>query len=165
MPRKIFKKLFPVNPSHRYHRWFSAWAHASIWHFNRRTVARAFAVGLFSAFIPIPGQMVLAAGLAIIFRANLPVSAALVWVTNPLTFPALFFTAYKFGAWIMQTHLETFDFELTLNWLFTELQDRWQPFLVGCFATGALVGALGYISVMIYWRLYVLNVRRRRRRL
>jgi uncharacterized protein (DUF2062 family) len=48
-------------------------------------------VGLFCAFIPVPFQMLLAAPSAIIFSANLPVSIALVWITNPITMPPIFF--------------------------------------------------------------------------
>ena len=41
--------------------------------------------------LPIPGQMFIAVALAIIFTANLPISFALIFVTNPLTMPAVFY--------------------------------------------------------------------------
>lgn len=130
----------------------------NLWHLNRRSVSRAVAVGLFCAFVPIPGQMILAAALAIILRANIPISVLLVWISNPITMPALFYTAYKFGAMLLDVQLQHFQFEFSLNWLFTELQDRWQPFLVGCLCSGALTGAIGYGLVQIYWRWYVSRV-------
>ena len=129
----------------------------NLWHMRRRSVAGACAIGLFCAFIPIPFQMVLAAGLAIIFRCNLPISVVLVWVTNPITMPALFFMAYKIGAFLTDTHLGPFDFELSLNWLFTELRERWKPFLVGCLFAGTTAGLFGFIVVRILWRIRVVS--------
>lgn len=162
MPKKLFKKLFPQLDRYKDHYSLAMFGFAgkdpNLWHLNRRSVARAFAVGFFCAFIPIPGQMIIAAGLAIIFRANIPISVILVWVTNPITIPAIFYTAYKFGAILLDVNLEPFQFEFSLNWLFTELQDRWQPFLVGCLCSGALAGAVGYGIIQLYWRLYVSNV-------
>ncbi len=135
----------------------------NLWHLNRRSVAGACAIGLFCAFIPLPFQMVIAAGLAIIFRCNLPISVVLVWVTNPITMPALFFLAYKVGTWITNVNLGPFDFELSLNWLFIELRDRWRPFLIGCLFMGSLSAVLGYVSARIFWRFYVLSFWKKRR--
>ena len=162
MPKKLFRKLFPQIEGFKDSSSLSIFGHAgrdpNLFHINRRSVARAFAIGLFTAFVPIPAQMVIAAGLAIIFRANIPISVILVWVTNPITVPAIFYSAYKLGTIIMDVHLEPFQFEFSLNWLFTELQDRWQPFLVGCLCGGALAGAFGYGFVQLYWRFYVSRV-------
>ena len=160
MPRRFLNKLFPDHTIRKDKSFgiFGELIHdKNLWHMNRRSVAGAFAIGLFSAFIPIPFQMLLAAGLAIIFRCNLPISVALVWVTNPITMPPLFFLAYKVGTWLTNVHLGPFEFELSLNWLFTELRDRWRPFLVGCLFMGTLSGLLGYITTRIIWRLYVIS--------
>ena len=162
MPRKLLKKIFPNLDSIRSNQSLEIFGHAgrepNLWHLNRRSVSRAVAVGLFCAFVPIPGQMILAAAFAIILRANIPISVILVWISNPLTMPALFYTAYKFGAMLLDVQLQPFQFEFSLNWLFTELQDRWQPFLVGCLCSGALVSAIGYGLVQAYWRWYVSKV-------
>ena len=64
-------------------------------------VARAMAVGLFAAFIPIPLQMLLAAVLAITVRGNMPIAISLVWLTNPITMPVVFICTYMTGAWLM----------------------------------------------------------------
>ena len=160
MPRKFLKKYFSKqkfkdDPSFSI---FGEFIHdQNLWHMRRRSVAGACAIGLFSAFIPIPFQMVLAAGLAIIFRCNLPISVALVWVTNPITIPPLFFLAYKIGTILTDTHLGPFDFELSLNWMFTELRERWKPFLVGCLFTGTVAGLFGFIVARVLWRIRVVS--------
>ena len=168
MPKKLLKRLFPNLNALRNDRSMEIFGHAgrepNLWHLNRRSVARAVAVGLFCAFVPIPGQMIVAAALAIIVRANIPISVILVWVSNPLTMPMLFYTTYKFGTLILDVQLQPFQFEFSLNWLFTELQDRWQPFLVGCLCSGALVAAIGYASISIYWRWYVSQVWTKRKK-
>ena len=129
----------------------------NLWHMRRRSVAGACAIGLFCAFLPIPFQMLIAAGLAIIFRCNLPISIALVWVTNPITIPPLFFLAYKVGTFLTGSNLGPFEFELTFNWLFTELRERWKPFLVGCLFTGTVAGLFGFIVARVLWRIRVVS--------
>lgn len=62
-----------------------------------------FAVGVFTSFLPLPGQMVIAALLALWLRCNLPLSIILVWISNPITMPAIFYSTYKLGAWILGT--------------------------------------------------------------
>ena len=160
MPRRFLNKLF-ADHSIRDGKSFGIFGEfihdGNLWHMNKRSVAGACSIGLFSAFIPIPFQMLLAAGLAIIFRFNLPISVALVWVTNPITMPPLFFLAYKVGTWLTDVHPGPFEFELSLNWLFTELRGRWRPFLAGCLFVGSLSGMVGYISARIFWRIHVIS--------
>ena len=166
MPRKLLRKFFSRHDFRKEKSigMFGELLHdRNLWHMNRRSVSVACAVGLFCAFIPIPFQMVLAAGIAIIFRCNLPISVALVWITNPITMPPLFFLAYKVGTWITDVNLGPFEFELSLNWLFTELRERWRPFLAGCLFMGTLSGLIGFISARVAWRVYVVTFWKRRR--
>ena len=106
MPRKLIKRYLPDHKKireHKHLRFLGALLHdPNILHLNRRSVSGAFSLGLFVAFIPVPFQMVLSALGAIFFRVNLPIAVGLVWVTNPLTMPPLFYFAYKVGTWILQ---------------------------------------------------------------
>ncbi len=170
MPRKLIKRWFPN--LHRVRTYkslqlFGSLLHnPNLWHLNRRSVAGAFAVGLFTAFIPMPFQMVLAAAIAVAFRVNLPIAVVLVWVSNPFTMPPLFFTAYKLGQWVLDTTVREFHFEPSLNWLMTDFISVWQPFLLGCLLLGAGSALIGYTGIRLYWRCIVvkkLAIRRRKR--
>ena len=166
MPRKFLKQFFNKKflEEDKSLSIFGELIHdQNLWHMRRRSVAGACAIGLFCAFIPIPFQMLLAAGLAIIFRCNLPISVALVWVTNPITMPPLFFLAYKVGTFLTETNLGPFEFELSFNWLFTELRERWKPFLVGCLFTGTVAGLFGFILARVLWRIRVISFWNRRK--
>src|SRR5260370_18162640 len=58
------------------------------WAFRRLSVTRAFALGLFIAFIPptpLPGHLVTRVTLGLLFRLNLPALFATVSVPNPFT--------------------------------------------------------------------------------
>ncbi len=159
MPRKFIKRFLP-NPDtlkeHKHLRLFGKWIHdPNLWHLHRRNVATAFSVGLFCAFIPVPFQMVLAAAGAILFRANLPLSVVLVWTSNPITMPPLFYGAYKLGAWLMNWPIEEFEFELSFAWISNSLQYYWQPFLLGCLVAGVATAILSNLMIRGFWRLSV----------
>jgi uncharacterized protein (DUF2062 family) len=161
MPRKFLKRFFPAPEQIRSHeslRFLGALLHdANLWHLNRRSVAGAFAVGLFVCFIPVPMQMALAAIVAVIFRVNLPISVSLVWVTNPLTMPVLFYFAYVAGVLVLGVELEPFAFEFSADWLFLELGTRWRPFLLGCLIMASLSSLLGFVLVRLLWRLHLVK--------
>ena len=128
-----------------------------LWHFNRRSVAGAVAIGLFCCYIPFPLQMVQAALLAVFFRVNLPISISTVWITNPFTIPPMFYLAYLVGAITLGVDIEPFAFQFSLDWIFLELGARWRPFLLGCLIMASLCATLGFITVRLLWRLHLLK--------
>ena len=163
MPRKFFQRFLPHPKTIKENRTlqiFGDWLHEpNLWHLNRRSVAGAFAVGLFFAWVPVPFQMVLAAGAAIWFGTNLPLSVALVWITNPVTITPMFYFAYTVGTWIIGQPVADFSFELTFDWLLNEMSSSWKPFLVGCFTLASLSSLIGYLSINWIWRYSVMNRR------
>ena len=106
--------------------------------------------------------MLLAALIAIACRANLPISVMLVWISNPVTIPAIFYFTYKVGALLLDVPRATFQFELSWTWIQDELTLLWRPFLLGCFVTGLFSALVGAVSVHVLWRVNV--VRRWRKR-
>ena len=167
MPRKFFKRFMPSHTEVKEHRYLQIFGKAlhepDLWHINRRSMAGAFAVGLFFAWVPMPLQMVMAAAAAILFRTNLALSVALVWITNPVTIPPMFYFAYLVGTWVIGQPPQDFAFELSFEWLTSELASSWKPFLTGCFilATGSSI--IGYITISQIW-IYAVKKQRSRGR-
>jgi uncharacterized protein len=168
MPRKFFKKIMPDPYSVREHKCVKIFGsllnNINLWHFNRRSLSGAAFVGFFCAFMPIPFQMFLAACLAILFSTNLPLSVSIVWITNPVTMPPMFYFAYVVGREILDTPPQPFSFDPTFEWLSTMLGQIWQPFLLGCFICGICSGLIAYLFVQLIWRFLVIRRFRNRHR-
>lgn len=124
----------------------------NLWHLNRKSISMAFAVGLFFAWVPTPTQMAFAAAAAIYFRSNLPISVALVWVTNPLTMPPLFYFAYQVGLTVLNQPAQP---DFSLDSVLSGLGDIWQPFLLGCFILGVISSTAGYFGMKAFWAYHV----------
>ncbi len=161
MPKKLAQRWMPNHKTIREHRslrCFGCLLHDSaLWHLSRHSLAKACFVGLFCAMLPIPFQMIVAAAGAIWLRANLPISVALVWLTNPLTMPPIFYIAYKLGGWLLQLPEQDFHFEASWDWAMHSMLMIWQPFLLGCLVMGLLSGLLGYVAIHWSWRVTVMR--------
>ena len=140
-----------------------------LWRFNRRSVPRGVALGLFTG-IAIPfAHSPIAALSAVLVRANVPVAIVTTWTSNPATwalmFPAAFWISSMLG---FHADMHTFRFMLEhdvpmaqwAKWLFSAAAPA---LLAGLFTLATLVASIGYMAAALVWRLMV--VRRRRRRL
>jgi len=167
MPRNLIKRFLPhpdTIKKNRFMQIFGPVIHEpQLWHLTRHSVEKAFLVGLFFAFWPVPFQMILAAGGAILIRANLPLSVALVWITNPITMPVLFGMAYLVGVAILGQSATQFEFELSWQWLESNLSNWWQPFLLGCAVCAVVSSLLGYIAIKYFWRWHIIKAWHERR--
>lgn len=168
MPRKLFKKYMPDQHRLRSHRslsWLGEHLHdPNLWHLTRKSVSRAFLVGIFCAFLPIPGQMVVAALLAFLLTSNLAISIGLVWLTNPLTMPPIFYTTYRLGAWLLDSGVkDSSAFSWELSTLHTELAAIWWPLLLGSVLTGIVLSIMGYFAVQRFWVWHVNHNWRKRK--
>jgi len=74
-------------------------ANPKLWHWSRRGVAAGVAVGLFIGLLIPVAQILIAAAVAVLLRVNLPVAVASTLITNPLTFPPIYYAAYHLGVW------------------------------------------------------------------
>lgn len=167
MPKEMMKRWMP-NPDrlrqHKHLRIFARWlGDPNLWHLNRRSAAGAFAIGLFIAWVPVPFQMVLAAGMAILCRVNLPISVALVWITNPLTMPPMFYFAYYLGAHLLGVPAVDFEISFSWGWLRSVMATIGEPFLLGCALMALGSSLVGYLSIRLLWRYSVVRKRGTRR--
>lgn len=109
------------------------------------------------AFVPLPSQMIMSAGLAIACGVNLPLSVALVWVSNPITMPVLFYFAYKVGAWVMHVPPQPFHFELSWEFILHQMNTIGPPFLLGCLICGVVSAIVGFFGIKALWRYSVVR--------
>ncbi|WP_217450845.1 DUF2062 domain-containing protein [Vogesella oryzae] len=136
-----------------------------LWSVQRRNVAKAVAVGLFSGLMPGPTQMLTAGLLALLFRINLPVALICTLYTNPFTYLPLYFLAFRLGLLLLgQQATATMpvmpdgawhDIALWGPQLLHWLTQYGKPLLLGVPALGLALALAGYLAVMLCWRLAV----------
>ena len=135
-----------------------------LWQLNRRSTARAAAVGIFCSMIPVPFQMLVATAISIYIGCNVPIAVAMCWITNPLTMGPIFFGAYKVGAWILGMPAHAERFEISLDWLLTTFAGIWPPLVLGCALIGIAGAVFGFYGIHLAWRVAVVREWRSRRR-
>jgi len=157
MPKQLIKRWMPDQQTLKQHKHLRLFGNllldANLWHLNRRSAAGAFAVGLFMAWVPVPFQMLLAAGGAILCRVNLPLSVALVWLSNPFTMPPLFYGAYLVGCQLLGHPMQQIEIEFTWQWLASVFQTVAPPLLLGSLVLALLSSLLGYALIRTFWRI------------
>ena len=167
MPRKFLKRYLPTAADIRANRsleFLGARLHdPNLWHLNRRSVSVAAAVGGFCAFIPLPVQMPCAAMASLMLRSNVPLAVALVWISNPITIPPMFFFAYQVGAWLLSWPDNAVSFEFSFAWFADQVGHIWQPLLLGSALCSLALGGLLYVIVRVLWRMRVVHRWRKRR--
>ena len=136
----------------------------NLFHLNRHSVSLAVFFGVFLAFLPLPGQMILAALAALWVRCNLPIAVALVWITNPLTMSPIYFFTYQLGRKLLDAPAVSAPVELSWGWVAEEFALIWKPLLLGSLLTGFVLGGLSYIAMQLYWRWHVTHSWEKRRR-
>ena len=144
--------------------------HSEFWRFTRRSVPRGVAAGLFvGVFLLIPGvQIVGSALLSIPFRANIPVAAAMTFLTNPATTPFLILASLEIGSFLgFRTDIASCyalresgaGFGEWFAWLFSDAA----PALVsGLFIIGTAAALVGYLLSVLIWRWWTARKWKRR---
>jgi uncharacterized protein (DUF2062 family) len=156
MSKRFFRRFVPS--PHRIRRErslriFGTLLHApDLWHLNRGSVSRAFAIGFFWALVPMPFQTIPAAASALLWRANLALAVGLTWISNPLTLAPLMYGGYRLGRLVLHRAPPPPGFEPTLEWLRTNMAEAWLPLYTGTLMIGVAMAAIGYWGVQVLWK-------------
>lgn len=168
MPRRLLQRYMPHPETLKRNRSLRFMNHViaspSLWVLSRRSVSNAFMVGLFCALLPIPFQMVLAASGAWLLRCNLPLSIGLVWLTNPLTMPFIFYWNYRLGAWLLDAPARHVPDQLSTRWIAAQMMDILPVLFLGSMVSAVAIGLASNILLRLLWRWQVSRSWRRRTR-
>ena len=138
------------------------WA-SELWRVTRRSVPAGVAVGLFvGIFLMVPGlQIVGAALLAVPFRANIPIAAAMTFVSNPATTPFFIIAAIDVGNRLgFHADLAAFD-RLSAarapmrDWFAWTLSDAAPALVSGLTIIGLAFAFAGFFVSLVVWRLWI----------
>ncbi len=126
--------------------------YAYLWHASWESVARGVAVGLFTGIVPLVSfQTLMAIGLSILIRANLPIALLVSWISNPLTILPLAYFTYYVGDWVLGHSYPSQAIHLNWPININNMQMLWStfgiPFLVGLPIVAIGAAILGYLIV------------------
>lgn len=117
--------------------------------FNRKNVAKAFFIGIFIAFIPMPMQMFAVLLVAPFVVFNIPIAFTLCWITNPLTMPVIYYIEYITGAYFLDIHVE--NVVLTVEWFTNNFSKIFIPLYYGAFFYSTLFASITYLLINFFW--------------
>lgn len=146
-------------------------ARPELWRYNRRSVPRGIAVGLFvGIFAMIPGvQIVGAALMCVPFRGNVPLAAGATLLSNPATTPFILLAALWLGSFLgLDADLATFQALIDRGagvgeWATWLLSSAAPALVLGLLAIAVVSAVTGYLAAVLLWRWW--TARRRRLRL
>ena len=122
-----------------------------LWKWNKKSIAKAFAIGLFCAFLPVPIHMLLAGILAVAFSANIMLSLLIVWVNNPITIVPIIYFTYKLGASIIGLEIDP-EFEFSFGYLMANFWSATLALWIGGLITSIVASSLGYFSIISIYK-------------
>ncbi|MFC0588061.1 DUF2062 domain-containing protein [Novosphingobium aquiterrae] len=167
------RRRAPTRESLEANRFVRPFAHrvlrSDLWRFNRRSVPRGIALGLFVGILIPFAHSAVAALTAVFVRANVPVAIAATWTSNPATWVIIFPAAYEIGEVLL--HLdrmtgvapisETMQ-QTQTDHLLQSLTGKGLETAFGLFVIATVLAAAGYLASGLVWRLMVARKRRAR---
>lgn len=148
-----------------------------LWRMSRRGVALGMSLGVFFGLLVPIAQIPLAAGAAMVLRANVPTAIASTLVTNPFTFGPVYFAAWRLGTFVLgepglplpatampDAVPEVRPGETWLARAWRHVTGVGKPLAVGLSILAVLIGLLTYAVVSGIWYLKVVWAWRTRKR-
>ena len=145
--------------------------HPALWRFTRRSVPRGVALGLLvGIFLLIPGvQIAGVALLALPVRANIPLGAAMTFLSMPITTPFILAASVYVGNAMLGLHADVARFDALISsgagfaeWTSWLLSDAAPAMLFGLFVISLVSAAVGYVLATWFWRWRISSKWRRR---
>lgn len=145
-----------------------------LWQFTRRRVALGAGIGVFFGFLIPVAQLVGAALLAVVLRANLPIAAVATLVSNPLTYAPIGIGAYRTGLALLDEEAQPLAEQVIADAAESEVEDMadtgwWErlrnvgkPLLLGMAVFAVVGGVLTWMLVHAGWIATVWWRRRKR---
>lgn len=124
------------------------------------TIARGFAVGVFSGSFPFFGlQMMIAIVLAILLKGNKITAMMATWISNPFTYLPIFFFNFQLGKNILNLFF-------SVNYANDFNVESWQnltnagvevtiTLLIGCTISGLILSFITYYLSLIFLKKYL----------
>ncbi len=139
-----------------------------LWRFTRRSVPRGVAIGLLvGIFALVPGvQIVGAALMCMPCRGNIPIAAAMTFLSNPATTPFILAASIYIGNLLgyhadLTTFYGLYERGASLRaWGYWLLSDAAPALVIGLVLISTLVAAIGYLVSSVIWRWWVGRKRR-----
>ena len=149
-------------------------AHSHLWRFTRTSVPRGTALGRFvGIFFLLPGVQILGVALlALPFRANIPIGAAMTFLSNPATTPFIIAASVWLGDSMFGLHANVATFSIMLDkgasvgeWTRWVVSDAAPALIAGLFVISLVSAIVGYLLATVFWDNWIrLRWRRKLRR-
>lgn len=148
--------------------------HPALWRFTRRSVPRGVALGLLvGIFLLIPGvQIAGVALLALPVRANIPIGAAMTFLSMPATTPFILAASVYVGNSLLQLGTGSSQFMALIesgaplsawvNWAMSEAPTAIVEGVAGLAIISVVAAAVGYVLAAWFWRWWISSKWRRR---
>lgn len=135
---------------------------SELWRFNRRSVPRGMALGLFvGVMIPL-AHFIVATIVAVFARANIPVALAATFIGFPVIYVPIVLFAEKLGSWLLHVDQMTVVAPISETMQSTEFDHFLQmltsealPTAFGLFVIATVLASLGYVMTSFGWRWWI----------
>jgi uncharacterized protein len=137
---------------------------SELWRFTRRSVPRGVAVGLLiGIFLMIPGLQIIGAALMCVpVRGNIPIAAAMTFLSMPATTPFILVGSILVGNRLFGWHADVSTFAALYergapvrDWLAWLASDAAPSLIVGLFVVASAAAIVGYVVATLGWRLWI----------
>lgn len=168
-----FRRNAPKREDMLHNRWLRPFAmRTELWRFTRRSVPRGVAIGLMvGIFLMIPGlQIIGAAIMCVPLRGNIPIAAAMTFLSNPATTPFILLMSIMIGN-SLGFHADLTAFESLYQrhaglreWLAWLASDAAPALITGLFVIAFGSALAAYFISIIVWRWWTARKWKRRLR-